>query len=194
MTYDTEKVDWRCRILSILPLLLVNPAPSLALIILPSSHYYHNHIANKITIQQIRQKTRVVLHINHISHHRHRPLSLYRPPHRSSPSSATTYNQQRLSSTTYKYSTKIYNLSHPYTKTTTPRRYDHNPYINDTKLSIKYLPCQTMPTYLSTDKKKEPRNWTKNGRRRRISSRSRRNVRMLCNCFGLVSPKRWQLI
>ena len=94
MTYDTEKVDWRCRILSILPLLLVNPAPSLALIILPSSHYYHNHIANKITIQQIRQKTRVVLHINHISHHRHRPLSLYRPPHRSSPSSATTYTNK----------------------------------------------------------------------------------------------------
>ena len=89
------------------PYYIVNPAPSLALVILPSSHYYHNHIANKITIQQIRQKTRVVLHINHISHHRHRPLSLYRPPHRSSPSSATTYNQQRLSSTTCKYSTNI---------------------------------------------------------------------------------------
>ena len=58
------------------PTITFNPAPSLALSIL-SSHYYHNHIANKITIQQIRQKTRVVLHINHISHHRHRPLSLY---------------------------------------------------------------------------------------------------------------------
>ena len=75
------------------PYYIVNPAPSLALIILPSSHYYHNHIANKI-IQQIRQKTRFVLHINHISHHRHRPLSLYCPPHRSSPSSATTYTNK----------------------------------------------------------------------------------------------------
>ena len=74
---------------------------------------YSHHLIIITIILQIRlhtanrQKTRVVLHINHISHHRHRPLSLYRPPHRSSPSSATTYNQQRLSSTTCKYSTNI---------------------------------------------------------------------------------------
>ena len=121
----------------------------MALSILSSSHYYHNHIANKITYSKSGRK----LELYYISttfissSSSSSSIVIYCPPHRSSPSSAITYNQQRLSSTTYKYSTEIYNLSHPYTKTTTPRRYDIqypssiNIHLTSTILSIKYLPC-----------------------------------------------------
>ena len=50
MTYDTEKGGNPASTITF------NPAPSLALSILSSSHYYHNHIANKITYSKSGRK------------------------------------------------------------------------------------------------------------------------------------------